>query len=296
MTVAELRSVAGPGGRTLEVETIGPADGTALITHHGTPSAAGAYAPFVAACAARGLRVVSYSRPGYAGSERDEDRTIADCAADVAAIADALGIVRFHTLGGSGGGPHTLACAALLGERVISAAAIACPAPYGAAGLDWLAGMGSDNQAEMTVSAAGGEPLRERLEAHAATLLASDPEDRAAAYGDVVSDVDREAMSGAYGAYGEQQTRRALSRGIWGWFDDNRAMTTSWGFDPAAIAVPTAIWHGREDHFVPCAHGAWLAARIPGASTRLLDGEGHTLRLRHDEAILDELLLSALLR
>jgi pimeloyl-ACP methyl ester carboxylesterase len=293
MTAAERIALDGPDGRALEVEAIGSADGVALITHHGTPSAAGAFAPFAEACVRRGLRLVSYSRPGYGGSARHAGRSVADCAADVAAIADALAIERFHTLGGSGGGPHTLACAALLGDRVLSAAAIACPAPFEAEGLDWFAGMGEDNKEEFAATADDDATLQARLERHGEELLAADPEHSADAYGDVVSAVDRAAISGAYGAYGAGQTRRGLASGIWGWFDDNRALLAPWGFDPAVIAVPTTIWHGRHDHYVPCAHGAWLAERIPGAHARLLDDEGHTLRLRHDEAILDELLGAA---
>ena len=96
-----------------------------MFFHTGTPSAGIMFEPMVAAGAARGLRHVAYSRPGYARSDRRPGRTVADCAADVAAIADQLGIGRFYTVGWSGGGPHALACAALLSDRVIAAATLA---------------------------------------------------------------------------------------------------------------------------------------------------------------------------
>ena len=111
------RHIEGPRGR-LELELSGPDDGETLIFHMGTPSAASMYAPLVELGAERGIRHLLYLRPGYAGSERCEGRTVADCAADVAAVADALGIERFYTAGRSGGGPHALACAALLPGRV----------------------------------------------------------------------------------------------------------------------------------------------------------------------------------
>jgi pimeloyl-ACP methyl ester carboxylesterase len=85
------------------------------------------------------LHWVSYDRPGYGGSSPHDGRTAVSAAADVAAIADALGIGRFAVLGHSGGGPHALACAALLPERVMAAVSVSAPAPFDAAGLDWLA-------------------------------------------------------------------------------------------------------------------------------------------------------------
>ena len=59
-----------------------------------------------------------------------------DCAADVAAILDHLGADQFVTAGRSGGGPHALACAALLPDRCLAAASLAGPAPRRAEGLD----------------------------------------------------------------------------------------------------------------------------------------------------------------
>jgi pimeloyl-ACP methyl ester carboxylesterase len=84
------RHIAGPRGR-LEVEISGPDDGDTVIFHMGTPSGASMYPPLVELGAERGLRHVLYLRPGYATSDRCEGRVVADCAADVAAMADALG-------------------------------------------------------------------------------------------------------------------------------------------------------------------------------------------------------------
>ncbi len=79
--------------------------------------------------------------PGYGGSSPQPGRTVASVAADVAAVADALGIDRFAVMGHSGGGPHALACGALLPDRVLAVVAASGPAPYDAAGLDFFAGM-----------------------------------------------------------------------------------------------------------------------------------------------------------
>jgi pimeloyl-ACP methyl ester carboxylesterase len=100
----------------------GPA--AAVFWLHGSPNIGSPPEPLFAAAEANGLRWVSYDRPGYGGSGPHDGRTVASAAADVAAIADALGIGRFAVLGHSGGGPHALACAALLPERVIAAVSV----------------------------------------------------------------------------------------------------------------------------------------------------------------------------
>jgi len=120
------------------------------------------FAPLVDAGAARGLRHVAYSRPGYGQSDRQVDRTVADCAADVSAIADELGFERFFTIGWFGGGPHALACAVPLPERTIAAATLAAVAPWHADGLDWLDRMGAENIEEFGALEAGHERGRGR--------------------------------------------------------------------------------------------------------------------------------------
>ena len=159
--------------RHLQAAVAGPESGPLLIVHGGTPEGVRElYAPHVATAAQRGLRLASYARPGYGDSDRLEGRTVADCAADCAAVADALGAERFYTVGGSGGGPHALACAALIGDRVIAAATIAGVAPTDAEGLEWRAGMASENLEEFAAADAGPAALEAFLD-HAARSLGS---------------------------------------------------------------------------------------------------------------------------
>ena len=132
-------------GRTLAVLEAGDESGHAVVAIHGTPASGVLWRGLVEDAEARGIRLLGYDRPGYGASDPHRGRTVADAAGDVAAIADALGIDRFAVEGGSGGGPHTLACAALLPDRVVAAASLAGVAPYPADGLDWLDGMGQDN-------------------------------------------------------------------------------------------------------------------------------------------------------
>ena len=142
-------------GRRLLAEVSGAEDGELIVFHHGTPGTRRIFEGQLRACAERGLRHVCYSRPGYEGSERDVGRNFADCASDVAAVVDALGVERFHVIGYSGGGPHALACAALLGERVLSTTTFGGVAPHDAAGIDWMEGAGQENLQEFAAQKAG---------------------------------------------------------------------------------------------------------------------------------------------
>ncbi len=200
MAVPERRSVSvtARDGRVLEVVLAGPADGLPLIFFHGTPGAAGPFDQLVDAGAQRGIRHVAYSRPGYGGSDRDRGRSVADCVADVVAIADALGYERFYCSGGSGGGPHSIACAALIPERVIAVAAIATPAPVDAEGLDWQAGMGKENIEEYSVARMGGRELQEYLEREAEAVSGTSADVLLRVWRGLFCEADRLALSGAY--------------------------------------------------------------------------------------------------
>src|SRR5262249_27118589 len=151
-------------GRTLSVREGGAANGVPLLVQNGTPASSLLYGAHVADAEAKGIRLFSYDRPGYAGSTRKPGRIVADCVADVEAVCDALGVERFATWGISGGGPHALATAAGLPERCVAAAALASPAPYEADGLDFFAGMGEQNVEEFGAILEGEERLREVLE------------------------------------------------------------------------------------------------------------------------------------
>ncbi len=285
--------VVTPGGRSLAVEVAGPEDGEVIVFHTGTPSVGSIFEPMIEAGAERGLRHVSYARPGYAGSDRQPGRSHADCVADVEAILDHLGVDRFYVTGHSGGGPHSLACAALLPDRVRSAATTASVAPFDAEGLEWLAGMGQENLDEFAAQQAGDAELQSFLEKWAEVMRSVTPDQVIDALGDLLPDPDREVLTGALAEFSAASMRAAVGSGIWGWFDDDVAVLADWGFDLGAIEVPVAIWQGEEDRMVPFAHGQWLAEHVSGAKAHLLPGEGHiSLEVGSYGAVLDDLVAS----
>jgi pimeloyl-ACP methyl ester carboxylesterase len=262
-------------GRSIEVGTAGPTTGLPLVFHTGTPAGLAASEPLFRAAAEAGLRTVQYSRPGYGDSSAQPGRRVAGAADDVAAILDHLGQGQFVTAGWSGGGPHALACAALLPDRCLAAATIAGVAPHDADGLDWLDGMAQENLDEFAVAEQGEAKLGELLEPLAAMMAAATPDQLADAFGDLVTAPDRAAMTGDFASQMTESTRAAVRKGIAGWRDDDLAVIGDWGFAVADITIPVAVWQGDADAMVPFAHGAWLAARIPGAIGHLLPGQGH---------------------
>jgi pimeloyl-ACP methyl ester carboxylesterase len=276
-------------GRDLDVLRHGPADAFPLVFHFGTPNAPDEFPWLFDAVDARGWQVVTYARPGYADSSRHEGRSVADAAADVTAILDDFGLGRFVTLGWSGGGPHALACAALLADRCDAAASLAGVAPYDAAGLDFLAGMGQENIDEFGAAVRSRAELEALLDEWVPAFSQVTGERINESLGGLVDEVDRAALTGDFADVMAGLIRRALSTGGAGWLDDDLAFVKPWGFDLGAIAVPVSIWQGAHDRMVPFAHGEWLAAAIPGARAHLYDDEGHVSLARQMPRILEDL-------
>jgi pimeloyl-ACP methyl ester carboxylesterase len=176
---------------------------------------------------------------------------------------------------------------------VLSCATIAGVGPFGAAGLDFLEGMGRENHEEFGAALAGPSELQAYLEREARAFAGLTGEQVAAALGDLVSPVDVTALTGDFAAYVAASFRQAVSNGIWGWFDDDLAFTRSWGFGLDEIRVPVVVWQGGQDRMVPFAHGRWLAAHVPGARPRLLAEEGHlSIAVASFGEIVDDLLAS----
>ena len=287
----ERRALQLPDGRSLDVYLAGPEDGMPLLFITGTPTAGIPFPPFLETLAERGMRYISFNRPGYGSSTRRPGRSVADFVEDAAAVLDHAGADRVIVIGWSGGGPHALALAALMPERVIAAATIGGVAPYPAEGLDYLAGMGKENIEEFGAALAGPEHLIPFKEREAPKLAVVTGAEIAAAFGDLIDEVDRGSLTGEFADWSAEIFREALREGYWGWFDDDMAFVKPWGFDLASIRVPVFVWQGGHDRMVPYGHGEWLAAHIPTALPRLFPEHGHlTLAVDSMPRIVDELL------
>lgn len=260
-------------GRTLHAYDTGADPSTAsaetrltVVYHHGTPNIGEPPAPLLPLSAELGVRWVSYDRPGYGGSSPHTGRSVGSAAADVAALADALGLDRFAVMGHSGGSPHALACAALLPDRVRAVLAVSTLAPYPADGLAWFAGMAPAGAGELSAALRGRAALEE--------LLASsrfDPETFTAA--------DHAALSGDWSWF-NRVAGKGLDNGLGPMVDDDCAYVAPWGFDPAAIRAPTLLLHGGEDRVAPVAHAQWVNRRCAAAELWVRPDDGHISIMR----------------
>ena len=275
------RTVHTPDGRILAVEDAGDPAGRPVLVHMGTPNSRHLYSPNVADAAERGLRLISYDRPGYGGSTPHPGHSVADCVGDVRSICAALEIGRLAMWGISGGGPYLLACAAWLPDLVVAAASLASLAPYGAAGLDWFAGMGQDNVDDFRLLLADEDAARAKTDKDREEVLATSAGELAKALESLLTPVDAAVLQGEMAEYLTYAGREGLAPGSQGYWDEGCAHVRPWGFDLADISVPVLLLHGRQDQFVPFGHGQWLAAHIPRVETRLLDGDGHLTLLEH---------------
>jgi pimeloyl-ACP methyl ester carboxylesterase len=286
--------IATPDGRSLDVYLAGPADGDMLVFHSGTPSVPLPYPPMIDLMTEHGLRYVGFSRPGYGSSTRRPGRSVADVVDDTTTVLDHLGADRTFVIGWSGGGPHALACAALLPDRVRAAATIAGVAPYPAEGLDYLDGMGAENIEEFQAALDGPDRLIEFKERNWPIFRTVTADQVATSFGDLIDHVDAGSLTGDFAEFVAACFREALRESYWGWFDDDMAFVKPWGFEVESILVPVHVWQGGHDRMVPFAHGQWCASHIPTAIPHVDPENGH-LRIVVQEmgTILDELIESS---
>jgi len=264
-----------PDGRSVTVEWWGAPKGMPIFLLHGTPGSRSGPRPRTSVLYRLGVRLISYDRPGYGGSSRHPDRAVNDAADDVRVIADSLNLCEFGVVGRSGGGPHALACAARLADRVRCAAVLVGLAPSDAAGLDWFSGMAESNVREYT----GADKDRAKVEARlidTAARIQADPES-------LLHDLSPELAPPDHRVVNDVAIRRQLTEtyaeamrvSAGGWIDDVIALRRPWGFDLSMIKSPVLLWHGAEDVFAPVEHTHWLAKQIEGATVDVQSGTAH---------------------
>jgi len=200
------------------------------------------------------VRLITYDRPGYGCSDRRAGRIVSDCASDVAAVADALGIDQFAVEGTSSGSMYALAIATLLGDRVVRVACVAPMASYKALGHEeWSRGQVDEVQEYVAWCLEGQDRMVTEFEREDSDLRAgASPDDMAQA----------EVF---------EQTRN----GVWGWVDDELSTFQDWGIDLGQIAVPVQIWHDPNDPVLPVQHAEWFGRTIHGAEIVVTSSLGH---------------------
>jgi pimeloyl-ACP methyl ester carboxylesterase len=263
-------------GRTFAYADRGPANGAPLVFHHGTPGSRAGHHPDPRVYEASGVRAITYDRAGYGLSDRLEGRDVAAVASDISALADELGFDRFAVMGVSGGGPHALACAALLADRITRAVVMVTPAQNDD-DFDFLAGMTQSKVDEFNAALAGPDAIAAYLAPYVETLR-MEPEA-------LIDELAAELPPPDQATMARQEVREMLvtnwqeatRQGAAGWMDDDLAFTRPWGFDLADVTAEVRIWQGELDVLAPQAHGRRVAEQLPNATFELVEGKGHML-------------------
>ncbi len=268
-----------PDGRFIAYLVGGDPLSFPIIGLHGTPGCRLSRWPVDSVYAEAGVRYITTDRAGYGQSSRHRGRSVVDDAADVLAVADALGIAQFAVVGGSGGGPHALACAAVLKDRVVKVACQSSIAPFGKDGMnrsEWVAGMTETIAAELTWAEAGEETLAQQMQVQQRAMEAALISNPSMMFGEGMSEKDvafmlRPQVVEIFRRIVTEQARN----GVWGSVDDTLAFAQPWGFALTEIQIPVLITHGAFDTSAPLAHGLWLAEHIPSAEIDISETGGH---------------------
>jgi pimeloyl-ACP methyl ester carboxylesterase len=271
----EERMIESPDGRMLEVGTVGDPGNPTVFFHHGTPGSASLVRTIEEIATKGELFLVTMSRAGYGTSTRQEGRNVAAAVPDTRTVLDALGVDRYAVVGWSGGGPHALACAALDAPRCIAAWSLAGVAPF-TGDFDWTDGMGPENIEEMELAVKGGPEYEAHTEMIGTALGDMTADNVIDLFGGLLSDPDKETLAPlAARELFADSFRHGFVNGWRGFYDDDRAMMSDWGFEPVVITIPVSVWFGDRDLMVPPTHAAWLLRTITNSKGHHYPGEGH---------------------
>jgi pimeloyl-ACP methyl ester carboxylesterase len=225
----------------------------------------------------RGLTIIALDRPGFGSSEWYPGRRFEDWAGDVKLVADHLKVERFSVLGVSGGTPTAVAVAAALPERVTSLVVVSGVGPL--VGADVLDGMNCVNR--VLLAAGRRMPwLAQAFVGGLAHLWRSFPWLASLWFGALLPRVDREiVMRRDVALILAKNLKEALAQGVRGAVSEFMLLTTDWSHLLSQVAVPTTIWHGDADSYVPMAMAQVVHAGIVRSSFQKVAGGGHFMIL-----------------
>ncbi|HSZ37905.1 MAG TPA: alpha/beta hydrolase [Acidimicrobiales bacterium] len=273
-----------PDGRELAWLEAGRPRGLPVFAFHGTPGSRRQVSFDEKAITAAGVRMVAPDRPGYGLSSFHPARSLAGWAADVSTLADHLKLEAFAVVGVSGGGPHALACAAMLPGRVTAAGIVSGVGPMGDPDFD--VGMVGFNRG-LSFLARRSPLLLRPVFWFQDFSVRHWPEVamRAATKQFPAADVAMLERADVRAAFFDD-ARRASATADQAATQDFVLFARDWGFRLQDVTVPCHLWHGDADRNVLIGHGRFLARRIPGAVLHECPGEGHLLYVNHLEEVL----------
>lgn len=257
--------------RELDFITNDVESSTAILFHHGTPGESTVWSNWLSEIT--DVQAIAASRAGYALSARHSGRTVASDLQDQSELLEHLGVKKFISIGWSGGGPHAINM--VRHPLCVGAITLAGVGEWGNADLDFLAGMGPENHEEFGAALLGEGAIEEWMRINAPGFASVTGGDLITAFGGLIGEADKRALTKEVAEHNAASYRRALSEGYFGWLDDDLAFVQKFGFALGEINKPVLVWQGDDDFMVPRAHSEWLAKQIPTAKLNFVSGHGH---------------------
>jgi pimeloyl-ACP methyl ester carboxylesterase len=270
MVEQDYRTISLPDGRRLAFAEYGDPQGQPLFFFHGFPGSRydGAYTGQVAAGV--GIRLIALDRPGMGYSDFKPNRKLLDWPEDVCFLADSLHLETFGVLGYSGGGPHALACAYRIPERLTGTGVMAGVGPVTEPGA--LEGMMKNNV--QIFSLARKAPWLLNLLYHLQIPIDDKKLMRAAVAQMAQPDVD--AMQDPMVLQDiVKDFNEAFRQNTKGVVQEGALLGSDWGFKLSAIQGTVHLWQGEADTNAPVEMGRYQARNIPNCIAKFYPGEGH---------------------
>ncbi|WP_062267668.1 alpha/beta fold hydrolase [Endozoicomonas arenosclerae] len=285
-SLSKIKNLTLNDGRSLEYYCSRPS-GPAVIFHHGTANDLSTAQLLEPAIHKLGARVISYSRPGYAGSSPMKGRSVQSCVEDIRALLEALKLDSFVTAGWSAGGPHALALAAAFPDRCRGASVI------GSVGMPdehFRKGMSELTMMVLTLAELGEPELRQWIVENREMMLCDSSQALIASLDLLLADSDRDALNDGFAELLLGALHRAMETEN-GWVEDHLTLVKNWGFSPETIGCSVTVWCGDEDRVIPPSHSRGLAKVMKSAEVRMVKGEGHySILWNNRSAIVCELI------
>ncbi|MGB7093090.1 MAG: alpha/beta hydrolase [Anaerolineales bacterium] len=275
-------------GRTLGYAEYGDLEGKAVFHFNGSGGSRLEYPADQAILTDLGIRFIASDRPGHGISDPQPDRSLLNWPDDITQLADHLNIDRFYVQGWSAGGPHALACAYQLPERVIAGAIISGLAPPDRPGP--YQGLPLPNRMLMILGRTAPS-LVYLFRRMARSMIMGEPEEAGGKLASTFPEVDQQLILGTeYEQLLVVDIQEGYRQGWQGPAQDDIIINSPWGFDMAEINVRIDIWQGEVDKNVPLNQGQYQHELLPNSRLRILPGQAHLYLLTHWREILSSLV------
>jgi pimeloyl-ACP methyl ester carboxylesterase len=275
-------------GRKLGYAEYGDPQGKAVFHFNGSGSSRLEHPADESILLDLGIRFITTDRPGHGISDPQPDRRLLDWPEDIRQLADHLGVETFYVEGHSAGGPHTLACAHQLPERVLAGAIISAvapperPNPYEGLPFPNRLLLFCERRVPIIV------PLIRRS---MYSMISAGPEKAGHILLASFPPVDqRIAEKPEHLENMVASIQEGYRQGWQGPAQDDVITNSPWGFRVEDIKVRIDIWQGEVDENVPLNQGLYQHEKIPNSRLTVLPGQAHVYLLERWGEILAQLL------